>query len=246
MAYAKLDVLQIASQLLGYQYQVESDEDPTGKKLQSTLKQAVKSVLTTADWLFAKRLIVLTTDADENNKQYGFAYSFKLPNDLERQIAVYPFYFEKGQTGTSIASSSGMVGFNIQNHNMSTSFGLSEVFKNPTLFNNSISAYRNNPFFQLERIGNNLYSNINKLLLVYISNNIDSLFHEINEYWFIELIAYKLAIMNSYTQSNSNSIDYLEKKYNIKLKNAINENIRLKSLLKNTQNIEIYPFFTND
>jgi hypothetical protein len=244
MAYAEINVLQKASQLLGYQYTIESTEDEAGKKLLSTLQQAVDELLGETDWVFARKMVELSPDADENNQYYGYQYSYKIPNDLARQIALYPFFFKKGGQGFT-------GGF----YNGSSSMGPSMGFLQKTIptkdmpynyRNTFITGAKGNVFFKTERIGNNLYSNVKTMSILYISNEIKNLLQNTNEYWFIELLAYKLAIINAFTQANSTTTDYLEKKFNIKLKNAKNKNEYIRAINEKTSTLEVYPFYADE
>lgn len=227
MSYSKLSVLRKAGQLLHFQYDIENEISDTGKLLASYLQQAIDETLVEADWIHAIKLIELTYSANDNLSQYGFKYTFKLPNDCVRDVGIYPYYIDKGTSAFSPAFNMYIVGLPFGHSGLSgMQHGLS---------------YRLHPL-KFKRINNLIFTDINKILLEYISND-DAMLNNVNEIWFISLIAYKLAILAGYHYLNSTDLVALKNEYfKIILPNAKNKNCNLKDKIQSYSTPGVYPY----
>ena len=220
MAYSKLSVLQKTGQLLHFQYDVENEVSETGKRLTSYLQQAIDEVLHETDWLFAIKLTELAPDATLEGTQYGFKYSFKLPNDCVRDIGIYPYYMTQGESAFALPTNMYIVGLPMGGLN----FG-----------------YRTFPL-KFKRINNLILADVDKVLLEYVSNDENCLAY-VNEIWFINLIAYRLAIIVGSSTLNTNEYQQLKQEYSqVILPQAINKNSNAKDRVLSYQNSGVYPY----
>lgn len=220
MAYSTLSVLQKAGQLLHFQHHIENEVSETGKRLTSYLQQAIDEVFQETDWVFGIKLIELAPDASLEGKQYGFKHAFKLPNDCVNDVGLYPYYMTQGST--AYASPVNM-------YIMSLPF---------SYFG---SNYRLFPL-KFKRINNLILSDVDKALLEYVSND-QSCLSYVDKIWFINLIAYKLAIIAGATLLNTNDLERLEQKYSqVILPSSINKNCILKDKAYSYSDSGIYPY----
>jgi hypothetical protein len=219
MAYSTLSVLRKAGQLLRFQYDVENEVSETGKRLTSYLQQAIDEVLHETDWIFAIKVLELAPDGNSTNTQYGFKYTYKLPNDCVRDIGLYAYYLGKGESGPFVAPpvNSFIVGF-------PRGFG-----------------WKTWPL-KFKRINNTILADVNKLLLEYVSND-DKMLASVNEIWFVNLIAHKLAVICGATMLNTNDYQQLKQEYSTMiLPSAVNKNCNLKDKVYNYSDSGIYPY----
>lgn len=222
MAYSTLSILRKAGQLLRFQYDAENEVSETGKRLTSYLQQAIDEVLHETNWVFATKLLELAPDGNSEKTQYGFKYTYKLPNDCVRDIGIYAYYLNKGDGGPFVSP-------NIN------SFIVGLPFDNFS-FN-----YRLFPL-KFKRINNLILADVDKLLLEYISND-DKMLTYVNEIWFINLIAHKLAIICGATMLNTNDYQQLKQEYSmIILPSAINKNCNIKDRMSSYSDSGIYPY----
>lgn len=222
MAYSTLNILQKAGQLLHFQYSVESEVSDTGQRLKSSLQQAIDEVLQETNWIYAIKLIELSPDASLESTQYGFKHGLKLPNDCVKIVGLYPFFMKEGKTMFSMPINHYIVGM-------------------PYNFDYNYRRY----VLKSKRINNIIYADVDKLLLEYVSNSQD-IFAYVNEIWFINLVAYRLAIIVGYTTLNTNDLERLEQKYSsFVLPSAINKN-NIEMDKNEYLNFNVYPYAHNN
>lgn len=227
MAYSTLNILQKAGQLLHFQYSVESEVSDTGQRLKSSLQQAIDEVLQETNWIYAIKLIELSPDASLESTQYGFKHGFKLPNDCVNTIGLHPFFMKQGESAFAFPVNSYIIGIPFNN-----------------VFNNVSYGYRMLPL-KSKRINNTIYADVDRLLLEYVSNSQD-MFAYVNEIWFINLVAYRLAIIVGYTTLNTNDLERLEQKYSsFVLPSAINKN-NIEIDKNEYLNFNVYPYAHNN
>lgn len=220
MSYSPLSVLRKAGQLLRYQYIIDNENTGDAPFLKSYLSQAIDEVLQETDWVYAIKFIELAPDGDSNNLQYGYPYSFKLPNDCVRHIGVYPFYLDKNTS--SYTNGDYVYGFS----------GLSCV----NHFTNKIITQ-----IPSKRIGNVIATDVDKILLEYVSND-PAFLANVNEIWFVNLIAYKLAAICASMTKSTEDYKTLEREYTTTLNASINKNAYLKEQIKQSGRFDIYPY----
>lgn len=243
MSSAKLSILRKAGQLLRFQYDIENENNETGKRLIGILPQSLRTIISQSEWVHTTRLIELAPQETLDDNAFGFQYSFKLPSDCEKELGLYYFYCEKGNYAPTTSRNYILYGipaiYGYPNYdNVFSLFSIGGYF-------NNYSRYSATYFGKFKRVGNTILTNVNRLLIEYISNSEDVLDH-INEYWFIELIAYQLAIDAGSIYLNNTDLLQLKQEFRqIILPNCINKNCELKDKYNTNHSKGIYPY-SND